>query len=167
VNIRITCLLAASAAALALSTTPAFAADVPAGMSPTGMSPTDVRLYLPTTLPDGVQFDHGTFIRSGKVLDLPADLTVRGEGIYNGKSEVFKVTGDKHDKVTGDVIVDTASAKAVECRGGTFQFAPVDTANWLGNIINGAFNAALSAVNSAEGIAQAAVGASHTPGAAC
>ena len=106
-------------------------------------------------------------MRDGKVLELPANLTVRGKGVFNGANQVFKVTGDKHDKVTGDVIVDTSSAKAVECHGGTFEFAPVDTSNWLANIINGAFNAALTAVNSAEGIAQAAVGASHTPGAKC
>jgi hypothetical protein len=163
VNIRFTSLLAAAAAALVLTTAPALAANA----QPTAINPTDVKLYLPTTLPDGTKFDHGEFIRAGKTLELPADLKVRGEGIFNGKDEVFKVTGDKHDTTTGEVVVDTASAKAVECHGGTFQFSPVDTSNWLANIINGSFNAALGAVNAAEGIAQAAVGASSTPGAKC
>ena len=155
-------LAAISAAGLVLTAVPALAADAPGAINPA-----NVKLYLPTTLPDGIGFGHGQFVRDGKVLELPADLTVRGEGVFNGTDQVFKVTGDKHDKVTGDVVVDTASAKAVECHGGTFEFASVDTSNWLGNIINGAFNAALTAVNSAEGIAQAAVGASHTPGVRC
>jgi hypothetical protein len=162
VNVRFASLLAAaSTAALALTAAPALAASAPAAINPT-----DVKLYLPTSLPD-TQFDHGQFIRAGKTLELPADLRVRGEGIFNGTSQVFKVTGDKDGKVTGDVIVDTASAKAVECHGGSFQYAPVDTSNFLANIINGSFNAALGAVNAAEGIAQAAVGASSTPGAKC
>lgn len=164
-NFRITSVLAATAAALILTTTPALATGAPA--APAAMSPTAVKLYLPTTFPDGTSFDHGHFLRDGKIQELPADLTLRGEGVFNGQNEVFKVTGEKHDAVTGDVIVDTSSAKAVECQGGNFEFASVDTSNWLANIINGAFNAALGAVNAAEGIAQAAVGASHTPGAKC
>jgi hypothetical protein len=162
VNVRFASLLAAaSTAALALTVAPALTASAQAAVNPA-----DVKLYLPTTLPD-TQLDHGKFIRAGKTVELPADLTVRGEGVFNGKNQVFKVTGDKDGKVTGDVIVDTASAKAVECHGGTFQYSPVDTSNWLANIINGSFNAALGAVNAAEGIAQAAVGASSTPGAKC
>lgn len=161
-NIRITSLLAATAAALIMTTTPALAAD-----TPMTMSTTPVKLYLPTTFPDGTGFDHGHFLRDGKVQELPADLTIRGEGVFNGQNEVFKVTGEKHDAVTGDAIVDTSSAKAVECHGGNFQFASVDTSNWIANIINGAFNAALGAVNAAEGIVQAATGASSTPGAKC
>jgi hypothetical protein len=162
VNVRFASLLAAtSTAALALTMAPALTASAHAAIQPA-----DVKLYLPTSLPD-TQFDHGKFIRAGKTLELPADLTVRGEGVFNGSNQVFKVTGDKDGKVKGDVIVDTASAKAVECHDGTFRYSPVDTSNWLANIINGSFNAALGAVNAAEGIAQAAVGASSTPGAKC
>ena len=97
-NVRFASLAAISAAGLVLTAAPALAADAPGAINPT-----DVKLYLPTTLPDGTGFGHGQFVRDGKVLELPANLTVRGKGVFNGANQVFKVTGDKHDKVTGEV----------------------------------------------------------------
>jgi hypothetical protein len=55
----------------------------------------------------------------------------------------------------------------IACSGSNVGFGTADASNFLGDIISAAFNVARVAVDAAEGIALAAVGAAQTPGVGC
>jgi hypothetical protein len=111
-----------------------------------------------TPLPHDVTWHNGAFYRADVRVELPRGYMYRDGGVLGPKGELVYAPDGMHEGVV---------VGPVECKGSKFEFARVDTSNFLANIINGAFNAARAGVEAAAGIAQAAVGAARTPGAAC
>jgi hypothetical protein len=143
--------LAVAAAGL-IPCLPASAATAPAGVPSLGVE-------VVTPLPQNVNWHNGAFYnRTDVQLKLPTGYLYRDGGVTGPKGQVVYAPDGRHEGVV---------SVPVQCKGGAFEFSRVDTTNWLGNILNGAFNAARSGVEAAAGIAQAAVGASGTHGVAC
>ena len=146
-----------TAAAVQPGSTPSGAAASGTGAAAAASSNTSVRVNVVVPMPRDIVYRDGGYYRGNERLPLPAGYRERGGDIY-GPDGVALAPISKHEDVV---------SVPVACKGGLFEFSPVTTTNWIGNIINGAFNAARAGVEAAAGIAQAAVGAASTPGAKC
>jgi hypothetical protein len=157
-KLRVTALsVAVGSAALGLipfGTMSASAATAARAAGPT----TNVSVEVVTPLPRNIIWRDDAFYRGQDRLPLPRGYDYRGGGVFGPNGNLVYARDTAHE---GVVVVP------MECRGGKIEFSPVTTTNYLANIINGAFNAARSAVEAAAGIAQAATGAASTPGAKC
>jgi hypothetical protein len=142
----------ATAAAMVIPCLPASASAGTQGDT----TPVNVTVDVVTPLPQGISWRDDAFYRGDGKLALPAGYTYRDDAVFGPDGQLVYVPDGKRE---GLVVAPVA------CKGGALSFSPVDTTNWLANIINGAFNAARAGVEAAAGIAQAAVGAAKTPGA--
>jgi hypothetical protein len=148
---------AAVAAAMIIPCVPASAAtNLSAAKG--DVVPVNVGVEVVTPLPPDVDWRSDAFYRGDSRLGLPAGYAYRDGGVFGpGDQLVYAPDGRREGVVVGPVA----------CKGGNFEFSPVDTNDFLANLINGAFNAARAGVEAAAGIAQAAVGAGKMPGAKC
>ena len=127
------------------------------GAAAAAAASSNVHVEVVMPLPRDVTYRDHAYYRDGERVKLPAGYTVKDGDIY-GPDGIALAPAGKHEEVV---------SVPVACHGGLFEFSPVTTSNWIGNVINGAFNAARAGVEAAAGIAQAATGAASTPGAKC
>jgi hypothetical protein len=119
---------------------------------------TRVAVEVVTPLPRGITWRDDAFYRHDGKVNLPAGYRYRDGGVLGPDGQLVYAPDGAHEGVV---------VGPVQCHGSDFKFSRVDTNNFIGNIINGAFNAARAGVEAAAGIVQASVGASHTKGVDC
>jgi hypothetical protein len=162
--------VAVAAAGLFVTGMPAaFAATAPTATGPVAAKaagpvaaasrPVSVGVEIVTPLPHGVDWHGHGFQENGKAATLPAGYKYKDGGVVGPDGNLVYVPDGTHDGVV--------VTRAVSCKGSNFEFGSVDTHNFLGNIISGAFNVARAGVDAADGIAMTAVGAADTSGVKC